>query len=427
MKPKRFENIPKFMQFVGIITSAAFIMCLIPQVAYAQISTPQDVPDLIFWVDASDVNGTGVQPANGSVVTTWVDKSGGGNNLTTTAGTVTFEATGFDGINPGLRFPLTADMDSSNPFSGNFQNEITVFFVNANVTRTNNFSLSLNGHNTGTNIANGRFSFHTPWTNSSVFFDAGACCGTTRLSGAFPNALTETTLFTGLNDEPGNSQLLRIDGQSFRSDLTGHNANVSGGVHLGDLPGGHRYDGRFAEVLIYDRALTSSEVADVECFLLLKWKLSAAPSGCSVVVSANKTVEVWDPTSAGLYLLPGNDVVYTISATHESGPALSSESVFLTDAIPAEVTFYNGDIDDAGPQINPVSFSDNSSGLTFDYATDIGFSNAATKPNNMTECTYTPTAGYDDAITHLCINPSGVFNSGSPNPSFSISFRAQIK
>lgn len=415
------------MQFPTSIISIAFTMCLIPQFAAAQISTPQDVSDLIFWVDATDVNGTGVQPANGSTITTWVDKSGGGNDLLTTAGTVTFEATGFDGLNPGLRFPLTADMDAANPFSGNFQNEMTVFLVNANVTLTNNFALSLNGHNTGSNIADGRFSFHTPWTQNYVFFDAGACCGSTRLSGPFPNELTETTLYTGLNDEPGNSQLLRIDGQPFRSDTTGHNANVSRGVHLGDLPGGHRYNGRFAEVLVYDRALTTTEVADVECLLLLKWKLAAAPAGCSVVVSANKTVEVWDPTSIGLYALPGNDIVYTISVTHESGADLSSESVFLTDKIPGEVTFYNGDIDDAGPQVNPVSFTDSSSGLTFDYATDIGYSNAATKPNSMTDCNYTPSLGYDDAVTYLCINPSGVFNSGTPDPSFDISFRTQIK
>ena len=427
IKPKRLVVIAKIMQDFAATIFIAFMMCLIPQAAFAQISTPQDVSDLIFWVDATDVNGTGVQPANGSAVTTWVDKSGGGHDLSTTAGTVTFEATGFDGINPGLRFPLTADMDAANPFSGNFQNEMTVFFVSANVTLTNNFAVSLNGHNTGTNIADGRFSFHAPWTNNRVFFDAGACCGTTRLVGPFPNALTETTLYTGLNDEPGNSQLLRIDGQPFRSDMTGHNANVSRGIHLGDLPSVHRYNGRFAEVLIYDRALTASEIADVECFLLLKWKLSAAPTGCSVAVSANKTVEVWDPSSAGLYSLPNNDVVYTITVTHESGPALTSDSVFLIDAIPEEVRFYNGDIDDAGPQVNPVAFIDNSSGLTFDYAADIGYSNAAAKPNSMADCTYTPAVGYDEAITYLCINPSGIFNSGTPAPSFGISFRAQIK
>ena len=141
---------------------SALLLSSLSAPAYSQISSPIDLSNLVFWVDAQDVNGTGIQPANGSSVTTWVDKSSGGNNLTTLSGTVTFQSTGFDGVNPGLRFPLVARMAAANPFAGNFQNEITVFFVNANDTRTNNFALTLNGTNTGSNIADGRFSFHTP-------------------------------------------------------------------------------------------------------------------------------------------------------------------------------------------------------------------------------------------------------------------------
>lgn len=33
-----------------------------------------DIPNLAFWVDAKDVNGTGVQPLNGALVSTWADK-----------------------------------------------------------------------------------------------------------------------------------------------------------------------------------------------------------------------------------------------------------------------------------------------------------------------------------------------------------------
>ena len=416
----------RFFKFFALLAAVLTLLAPLP-CAHAQISTPEDVSNLVFWVDAKDVNGTGVQPANGGVVTSWADKSGGGNNLTTTAGTVTFEDTGFDGINPGLRFPLIADMDGPNPFSGNVQNEITVFFVSSNVTLTQNFALSLNGHNTSNNSADGRFSFHAPWINNDVFFDANGCCGTTRLNGPFPNAATETTLYTGLNDANANSQILRIDGQAFLSDMSAVPANVSRGIHIGDLPNARQYNGRFAEVLIYDRALTSSEIEDVECFLLLKWKLSAAPTSCSVNISGNKVVEVWDPAGSGEYSLPGNDVIYTISATHESGPALDEESFFLTDAIPSEVLFYNGDIDDDGPEFHPVSFTNNGSGLTFDYATDVGFSNLSDEPANMTDCTYTPLSGYDAAITYICIQPSGTFQSGTPDPSFSISFRAQIQ
>lgn len=395
--------------------------------AAAQISAPTEIANLVFWVDAQDVTGTGVQPAGGSVVSTWVDKSGGGNDLTTAAGVVTFEETGFDGLAPGLRFPLTARMAAPNPFSGPVQNEITVFFVNANVTLTNNFSLSLNGTNQGTNIADGRFSFHTPWTNNRVYFDAGACCGSTRLQGVNPNGLTETTLYTGVNDAPGNRQLLRIDGTAFSSDTTGHDANVSRGVHLGDLPSAQKYNGRFAEVVVYERALSLSEIEDIECYLLLKWKPTAAPSTCDALVTATKSVTPYETAGPDSYDLPGTDVVYTIEVTHNGGADIDLDTMLLIDKLPSEIEFYNGDIDDGGAELNPVSFIDNSSGLSLVYADDIAFSDLIAAPSDFASCNYSPTIGYDPDVTYVCINPSGVFSWSSPTSSFSISFRGRIK
>ena len=66
----------------GALFLTAIIWLIMGQSVYAQISSPQDIAGLAFWVDAQDVNGTGIQPANGGVFTIWVDKSAGGNNLT---------------------------------------------------------------------------------------------------------------------------------------------------------------------------------------------------------------------------------------------------------------------------------------------------------------------------------------------------------
>ena len=397
------------------------------QSVFGQVSDPSDVSGLVFWVDATDVNGTGVQPANGSVVSTWVDKSASGKNLTTQAGTVTFESTGFDSANPGLRFPLDARMAAGNPFAGAFHDEMTLFFVNANVTQTRNFSLSLNGTSQGTDSATGRFSLHTPWIDDNAYFDAGGCCGTSRLRETFPNGITETTLYSAVNDAPGGSQVLRIDGLDFQSDNTGHISKVIGGVHLGDMPSTAEYNGRFAEVVVYDRSLTLDEIHDVECYLLLKWKPAAAPARCTASIAANKTVAPFETTGDGSYALPGNDLIYTFLVTHEGGPDLDDSSIFLVDKLPAEVIFYNDDIDDLGPELNPVSFENNGSTLSLDYPTDIGFSDDVTAPSDMSECDFNPVVGYDPDVTYICINPSGVFSSATPNPSVSISFRAQIK
>ena len=401
-------------------------LSLMPSPILAQIADPDDVSGLVFWVDASDVNGTGIQPADGATVTTWVDKSSGGNNLTTAAGTVTFEASGFDGVNPGLRFPLVARMAGANPFAGNFQNQMTVFFVNANVTLTNNFSLTLNGTNTGSNIADGRFSFHTPWIDSRLYFDAGACCGSTRLRGTFANALTETTLVTGLNDEPGNRQWLRVDGQAFQADDTGHNANVSRGVHLGDLPSSHTYNGRFAEVVVYNRALNLAEVEDVECYLLAKWKPSDARPGCVQPINVVKTSQIWNPLATSDFALPENDVRYEIVVTKPASAGLSDDSLFVVDSLPSEVTFFNGDVDGGGPETDAVGFSQVGTGITFNYGTDVRFSNAVSAPTTFAACTYVPTSGYDANVRHICVNPKGTLLGSTSAVSFTLFFRAQI-
>lgn len=394
----------------------------------AQIATPLEVPDLVFWVDAEDVNGDNTVPADGATVSTWADKSGNGNDLTLEDGTVTYLVTGFDSINPGLEFPPGSRMAGPNPFAGTFQNEMTVFFVNGTDVLTRNFALSLNGTNTGSNIADGRFSFHAPWVTNTVFFDAGACCGTTRLRGPFPNALSETTLYSAVNDQPGNRQLLRLDGQAFEDDATGHNANVSRGVHVGSLNSSFPYDGRFAEILVYERGLTLAEIQDVECFLLLKWKLASVPSGCAIGIDVVKTVAVFNEASGvDNFSLPGNDVTYTLEVTHRSGPAVDSGSVFLVDTLPPETIFFNGDADGAGPETTAIIAATDAPLLVFDPLTDIGFSNLPVAPGDMSECNYMPASGYDPNVRHICISPSGAFSSDLSDRALLISFRARIE
>ena len=146
-------------------------------------------------------------------------------------------------------------------------------------------------------------------------------------------------------------------------------------------------------------------------------------------LEASKSVEVYDPLSLGLYAVPGNDVIYTITVSNAGPGSVDADAMFLVDKIPDEVEFYVGDIDDAGPQSDPVAFTQTASGLTFTYGTDIGYSDAATPPADFAACTYTPPAGYDAAgnVKYICINPKGAFAGGSPAPEFAISFRVRIK
>jgi len=244
------------------------------------------------------------------------------------------------------------------------------------------------------------------------------------------NKATETALYTGINDEPGNRQVLRVDGQTIDSDGTGHNASVIGGIHLGDPPPGGpnlSYDGRFAEVVIYDRALTDAEVDSVECYLLAKWKPSVLPSGCAPVFSVTKTVEPFDASGLGAFRVPGNDARYEVTVTKAPSAAADDDSLFIVDTLPENLIFFNDDVDGPGPETNPIGFSQTGTSLTFSFATDVGFSDSVTAPTTFIACNFISTVvGYDPAIRHVCINPKGSLDSSAPT-SFSIFFRTRIE
>ncbi len=144
-------------------------------------------------------------------------------------------------------------------------------------------------------------------------------------------------------------------------------------------------------------------------------------------LKAEKSVSVFDPGATGLYALPGNDAIYTITVTNEGTGNVDNNTMILIDKIPDETIFYNGDIDDAGPETDPVSFQDSGSGLTFTYNTDVAYSDLVATPANFTDCNYTPVLGYDPNVTHICVNPKGIMGSGSPPPTFDVSFRVKIK
>ncbi len=145
------------------------------------------------------------------------------------------------------------------------------------------------------------------------------------------------------------------------------------------------------------------------------------------VLTLSKAGTVYDPLSANLFAVPGNDLLYTITATNTgTGPA-DSDSVFVYDTLPATLEFFNGDVDGGGPATGPVLFNAATSGLTYTEATDLRYSNAAAAPASFAACTYTPVAGYDPAVRHVCLNPKGTMLSGAGPPSFNFQLRARIQ
>jgi hypothetical protein len=398
----------------------------------AQISAPTALSGLRLWVDATDINGNGTNPSNGAQISQWTDKSGIGNHLMASgAFQPSYEVAGFGVGLPAVRFTTGKELSGPNLFGSTiYQSAVTIFFVHANVTLENNFMINMNGDNSGI-TQDDRFSFHMPWSDGNYYFDAGGCCGLTRLTNIYPNLLTQITQVSAVNSVNPISgftterQLIRFDGMSSMQDATAIAPRVSGGMRIGTTSG-HNYNGRFAEIIVYDRALSLTEIQSVECYLLTKWKPTVA-AGCLPTVTAQKSSMIYDTGSNPLYRIPGNDIIYKISIRRTTGQAVSNNSIFVLDSVPTNLIFYNGDYDGAGPGNTPVGFVDNGSGLIFTYATDVKYSNAVVSPTSFAACTYAPIAAYDVNVKHICVNPKGSFVSGLAGSSFDLFFRAQIK
>ncbi len=145
------------------------------------------------------------------------------------------------------------------------------------------------------------------------------------------------------------------------------------------------------------------------------------------VLTLAKSSAVYNPLGTNPFATPGNDILYTVTATNTGTGPTDSNSVFVFDTLPASLEFYNADVDDGGPATGPVIFNAGTSGLSFTAATDLRYSNLVPAPASFAACTYTPAAGYDPLIRHVCFNPKGAMLSGAPAPNFTVQFRTRIR
>lgn len=151
------------------------------------------------------------------------------------------------------------------------------------------------------------------------------------------------------------------------------------------------------------------------------------PARLNVIKSSS--VYTASGSSSG-FSIPAEDMIYTIVVQNVGGGPAGVDTVFIIDQLPSQLTFFNGDIDDGGPDnfpgSDPVAFIDNGSGLSFNYANDVAFSNQPSMPISFANCTYTPAIGYDPTVTYVCINPKGVFATPQPTSEFTVALRARI-
>lgn len=114
---------------------------------------------------------------------------------------------------------------------------------------------------------------------------------------------------------------------------------------------------------------------------------------------------------------PGSDVAYALTVTNSGGSPVDASTLVLTDVLPPNVTFYNGDYNAGSPGMGPFELTAGSSGVTLPAA------GRAYSNNNGSSYVYTPGAGYDANVDAVRLTPSG---SMAANSSFTIRFRARI-
>ena len=115
---------------------------------------------------------------------------------------------------------------------------------------------------------------------------------------------------------------------------------------------------------------------------------------------------------------PGSDILYTLTVSNIGGSTVDASTIVLNDVLPGKVSFYNGDIDGAGPLTSNFEFVAGSSGLTLATG-NLSYSN-----NGGSSYGYSPISGYDTAVNAVRLAPQGTM---AANSSFTVRFRAQIK
>ncbi len=128
--------------------------------------------------------------------------------------------------------------------------------------------------------------------------------------------------------------------------------------------------------------------------------------------------------------IPGSAIEYIINTRNEGEASPDNSSVIVTDPLPPRMIMCVANTCSGGP--TPVRFNDGSpsSGLNFNFSTDVRYSNqvGGGAPYN-----YTPVPdanGFDEAVKGIQAAPTGVMSGSSgsaPYPNFDIIFRSKIK
>lgn len=157
--------------------------------------------------------------------------------------------------------------------------------------------------------------------------DQGVWTDRVRVQGFFDGALVNAVLTPSASNSVSGDTITGT-GQSASTQNSG-NANVS------FLSAVDRVE------LRYDNASTATN-PEPQVFSIFG-NFAACPP-LTADLSAQKTVAVYDPAGLGLYAVPGQDMLYTITVENSASATASATDIVLTDVLPDTVTFISASL-----------------------------------------------------------------------------------
>jgi hypothetical protein len=237
-----------------------------------QAFAPTQISGCQLWLDGADPAGSGILPANGDTVSTWIDKSGNGFNATAapsrTAGTY---STSFRAVN----FPTSTTGYITNYTAAPTNETMFVVFNNPTASYNNNIliggvqgarSLGAGYSGNGGNIVGvvGNLNTQVAWLART---DLGSyTLGTTAL---VTSQFTTSTNTISLNG-----------GTAGSGGAPGFTAGRVTYLGVDATNGSYYYVGYAMEIIFYNSVLNTTQRQQVEGYLAWKWGLvSSLPNG----------------------------------------------------------------------------------------------------------------------------------------------------
>ena len=235
---------------------------------------PSEIAGLSLWLDAADSstlfqNTAGTTPVtNGSQIQLWKDKSSSVNNATNSQTVMTYNSSGLNGL-PAISFPgtQTTGFSLSGALLPNGSSDATYFFVirKANSSLAVYFTHGSLATNLKQFFADNRLyadKFSVPLLNDSVNI----------VNQNIIVSCSQTSLTNGVNGWRNGTPFTTTAATTTWNVGTtvawlGSGVNESGPSFI--------YAGVIAEVIVYARALTTTQRQQIEAYLAYKWGLQA--------------------------------------------------------------------------------------------------------------------------------------------------------